>query len=333
MVYAYPHRIDHSRTETAWVIVRHAWTENVVQTLDYYPYGSTRISSATSTNEQRKYIGQFADQSGLDYFNARYYSSDQGQFISEDPMFWSTQNLSDPQSFNTYSYAADNPITKEDPSGKYVVIDARALQGPFNLFGTHTAFDVVPQNPSLIDYTALGIPAGTTEFTIGFYAGSNGYLVTSVAYAGGSTNPSVWSQAMADYNKTGLKAAYPFSGLSAQDEAQAINAMSRATNNYNGTVKYPSPMSNIFGTGINSNSAVNTLSTMAGLSRQYQSLSYPWYTFTNGSNLSLPSSSFNSQGQAQIQRGLQIAALQLQVAQLQLQVMQLQTGNDSTENY
>jgi YD repeat-containing protein len=30
--------------------------DNVVQTLDYYPYGSTRVSVATSTNEKRKYI-------------------------------------------------------------------------------------------------------------------------------------------------------------------------------------------------------------------------------------------------------------------------------------
>jgi hypothetical protein len=47
--------------------------DEVVQTLDSYPYGSTRISSATSTNERRKYIGQFSDDSGLSYLNARYY--------------------------------------------------------------------------------------------------------------------------------------------------------------------------------------------------------------------------------------------------------------------
>jgi uncharacterized protein RhaS with RHS repeats len=42
----------------------------LVQTLDYYPYGGIRISVSTSTNEKRKFIGQFADDSGLDYFNA-----------------------------------------------------------------------------------------------------------------------------------------------------------------------------------------------------------------------------------------------------------------------
>src|SRR6266540_4038754 len=51
---------------------------NVVQTLDYYPYGATRVSVSTSTNEKRKFIGQFTDDSGLDYLNARYYNSSQG---------------------------------------------------------------------------------------------------------------------------------------------------------------------------------------------------------------------------------------------------------------
>ena len=92
--------------------------DNVVQTLDYYPYGSTRISSATSTNERRKYIGQFADDSSLSYLNARYYDSGRGQFVSEDPLFISAkQNLSNPQSLNSYAYANDNPITLSDSTG------------------------------------------------------------------------------------------------------------------------------------------------------------------------------------------------------------------------
>src|SRR5215470_11080000 len=44
--------------------------DNVVQTLDYYPYGGTRISTNSGTNEARKYINRFAEQSGLDYLKA-----------------------------------------------------------------------------------------------------------------------------------------------------------------------------------------------------------------------------------------------------------------------
>ncbi len=51
----------------------------VVQTLDYFPYGATRVSSNLgAADSARKYIGQFADQSNLDYLNARYYESARG---------------------------------------------------------------------------------------------------------------------------------------------------------------------------------------------------------------------------------------------------------------
>jgi RHS repeat-associated protein len=92
-----------------------------VQTLDYYPYGSTRISVATSTNERRKYIGQFSDDSTLSYLNARYYDSARAQFLSEDPVFLGDPKLQDtqnPQSLNSYSYANDNPVINKDPSGR-----------------------------------------------------------------------------------------------------------------------------------------------------------------------------------------------------------------------
>jgi RHS repeat-associated protein len=91
----------------------------VVQTLDYYPYGALRINSTVGgADSGRKYVNRFADQSTLDYMNARYYDPNRGQFISQDPTFWSLKmNLNDPQSLNSYSYANDNPITKSDPDG------------------------------------------------------------------------------------------------------------------------------------------------------------------------------------------------------------------------
>ena len=95
--------------------------------MDYYPYGATRVSVATSTNEKRKFIGQFRDDLGLDYLNARYYSSDRGQFISQDPVFWEIGQTNDgkgallnPQALNSYAYANGNPITGKDPSGRSV---------------------------------------------------------------------------------------------------------------------------------------------------------------------------------------------------------------------
>src|SRR6266702_2026411 len=73
--------------------------------------------------------------------NARYYNPTQGQFISQDPVFWGDpkqQNLQDPQSINTYSYSADNPITKKDPSGRAVGWDDAVGIGFGGLIGFDT---------------------------------------------------------------------------------------------------------------------------------------------------------------------------------------------------
>jgi RHS repeat-associated protein len=91
----------------------------VEQTLDYFPYGGTRVSSGQNP-ESRRYIGQFADQSTLDYLQARYYDPSRGQFLSQDQVFWGdpkNQDLMNPQDLNSYSYSVDNPINKSDPKG------------------------------------------------------------------------------------------------------------------------------------------------------------------------------------------------------------------------
>jgi RHS repeat-associated protein len=106
---------------------------NIVQDAETYPYGETRLNQTTyPTNENRRFIGQFTDANSLQYLNARYLNSQQGQFLSEDTIFLSVQqNLTDPQSLNAYSYAEDNPAVKKDPSGRCAedgcVVEATAL--------------------------------------------------------------------------------------------------------------------------------------------------------------------------------------------------------------
>jgi RHS repeat-associated protein len=127
--------------------------DNVVQTLDYYPYGAARISTNSGTNQARQYIGQFGDQSNLDYLNARYYDSSRGQFLSEDALFWGDpkhQTLQDPQSLNTHSYAEDNPITHSDPNG---LSAQTALQGVLSrLTSVLQSLLILLSQPSFVTY-------------------------------------------------------------------------------------------------------------------------------------------------------------------------------------
>jgi RHS repeat-associated protein len=61
----------------------------VVETLDYYPFGGTRLDNTSSYGgEKRKFAGHEYDSgTGLTYMDARYQNGTRGNFISEDPSF------------------------------------------------------------------------------------------------------------------------------------------------------------------------------------------------------------------------------------------------------
>jgi RHS repeat-associated protein len=56
-------------------------------------------------------------ESGNDYFMARYYSSSMGRFMSPDPIFGEADRVLDPQQWNMYAYAGNNPLMNTDPTG------------------------------------------------------------------------------------------------------------------------------------------------------------------------------------------------------------------------
>jgi RHS repeat-associated protein len=78
----------------------------------YGPYGTSRYSQGTmGTN--KGFTGQYADATGLDYYNARYYDPVVGQFLSADVKQGNLQGM-DP-----YGYVGGNPETLTDPTGEY----------------------------------------------------------------------------------------------------------------------------------------------------------------------------------------------------------------------
>ena len=68
-------------------------------------------------NVYQRFTGQERDsETGMDFFQARYFGSALGRFISPDDPF-AGQDVSDPQSWNLYSYVLNNPLRYTDPDG------------------------------------------------------------------------------------------------------------------------------------------------------------------------------------------------------------------------
>jgi RHS repeat-associated protein len=76
----------------------------------YGPYGNQRYTQG-SMGTAKGYTGQYADATGLDYYNARYYDPIVGLFVSADTVQGNEQGM-DP-----YAYVGGNPETMVDPSG------------------------------------------------------------------------------------------------------------------------------------------------------------------------------------------------------------------------
>ncbi|HLF26430.1 MAG TPA: fibronectin type III domain-containing protein [Anaerolineae bacterium] len=94
---------------------------------DYLPFGeelSAGVGARTSAlgyglqdNLHQKFTQKERDdETGLDFFGARYYSSPQGRWTTPDPYLPSGQ-VDVPQSWNRYTYVLNNPLALVDPLG------------------------------------------------------------------------------------------------------------------------------------------------------------------------------------------------------------------------
>ena len=84
----------------------------------YRPFGSLR-SNTIPTEVNELYTGQVLDaETGLAFYNARYYDPELARFLSPDAIVSSPL---DPQSLNRYSYVTNNPLRYTDPTGNWRV--------------------------------------------------------------------------------------------------------------------------------------------------------------------------------------------------------------------
>jgi RHS repeat-associated protein len=83
----------------------------------YYPFGRIELTAAQPGTFQvsRQFTGLVKDdETGLYYCVRRYYDPELGRFIQPDQVI---QDLANPQSYNRYSYCANNPLRYTDPTG------------------------------------------------------------------------------------------------------------------------------------------------------------------------------------------------------------------------
>ena len=123
-----------------WLVTDHLGTPRMVldqtgslanvKRHDYLPFGEELFAPTSARSGAQGYasgdgVRQHFTQkerdveTGLDYFNARYYSSAQGRFSSVDPAnYQAVLNPRDPQSWNGYAYVNNKPLTRTDPDGR-----------------------------------------------------------------------------------------------------------------------------------------------------------------------------------------------------------------------
>lgn len=98
--------------------------ESVQESDDYYPYGEPMTAGM---QDLFKFTSKERDnESNLDDFIARHYSSSLGRFMQTDPDTGTALHLINPQRWNMYGYALGNPMTYTDPEGR----DAVAVNFP-----------------------------------------------------------------------------------------------------------------------------------------------------------------------------------------------------------
>lgn len=137
----------------------------------YTPYGTEVTNLGDKVPDP--HVGftgkQFDQQTGLSYYNARYYDPLIGRFISLDPQ---AVNPADWMTFNRYAYVNNNPFRYIDPTGmwsmSWLFAGMNNFASGFNygasggLFGDGLKMD----DASSIATSAVGIVAGTVIGTV-----------------------------------------------------------------------------------------------------------------------------------------------------------------------
>lgn len=140
-------------------------TGNKVEDITYNPFGKINSDSG-SVKVSHLYTGQELDaETGLYNYNARLYDSESGRFISADTI---VQDPANPQSFNRYAYALNNPMRLFDPTGNYT--EYRDDEGNW-----HAELDEITVRPNT-GIEPAGFFASVTNSVADWFSSSDGFV-------------------------------------------------------------------------------------------------------------------------------------------------------------
>ena len=139
--------------------------QSVLSRHDYLPFGeeigaglgnrdqASGVSGYTASRTDgpaQKFTGKERDnESGLDYFGARYFSGAGGRFTSADAPF-ADQGAADPQSWNLYTYTRNSPL-------KYVDRTGNVLESPWDVFNVTIGLASAAVNIAEGNYKAAAV--------------------------------------------------------------------------------------------------------------------------------------------------------------------------------
>jgi RHS repeat-associated protein len=166
---------------------------SVIGVYDYLPFGEevgagiggrTTAMGYTSSPDgfNPKFTGQMRDtETGLDHMGFRYYSPQQGRFVTVDPGN-AGADLGNPQTWNGYAYVGNNPLNLTDPSGESWVTALFGAVGFVAGFFTAGIADI----PWMVGVTAGTVAAGA-QFSLEQAVNSGNIGAIAGMFIGGPT--------------------------------------------------------------------------------------------------------------------------------------------------
>lgn len=180
--------VAETASTTRWLVTDHLGTPRIIADQtgslagitrhDYLPFGEENFAGSVRTGNgyqkdqvRQQFTGYEHDtETDLDFAEARYCSTKQGRFISVDPLH-SSAEITEPQSWNRYSYVGNRPLTITDPNGlKWAYKTDKNGFLHFKYFDNDA--DAVAQGWTVIQGNY-------------FYIGSNGHVIGLYTNGGG----------------------------------------------------------------------------------------------------------------------------------------------------